>query len=186
MNSAFGIGELDELDEAFDEAYDEAYDENDEGYDEAVRSRRPMRRPPVSTAGRRNAYRPRPDTGGVTQAQLKAALERVSAQIGTNSKAIKTVDGRVRGIASEQTRMTSALRKEVADRKKDGEVMRKEIQSAKELSVILPLIAKDNPVIGLLALSGGLGFGGSGSGGGDSTGNLLVLALALGGLGPKK
>jgi hypothetical protein len=183
MNAAYGIGEFDEM----DEAYDESFDEMDESFDEAAR-RGGGRRPPVKTAPRQTAYRPRPNNDFVTQAQLQAALARVSGQIATNSTAIKALDSRVRSVSSEQARVTTALRKEIADRKKEDEVLRKEIQSAKELSVVLPLIAKDNPLIGLLALGGGGGslFGGGGSGGGDSTGNLLLLALAFGGLGGKK
>jgi hypothetical protein len=187
MNAVYGIGELDETDEAFDEAFDES----DEAYDEAA-PRRGVLPPPVRTAPRQSAFRPRPNNNFVTQAQLQAALARVSSQIATNSTALKTLDGRLRGVTSEQARMTMALRKEIADRKKDAEVMRKEIQSAKELAVILPLIAKDNPLIGVLALGGGSLFGGSPStngaapAAGDSTSNILLLALAFGGLTPKK
>ena len=178
MAAPYGIGEADE---AYDEAFDEASDESDEAYDEAIRPGRP-----VQTAAKQTAYRPRPNNNSVTQAQLQAALARVSGQIATNSTAIKTLDGKVRGVAGEQARVTAGLRKEVADRKKEEELMRKEIQSAKELGVILPLIAPGNPMIGLLALGGGGSlFGGSGSGG-DSTSNLLILALAFGGLGAKK
>lgn len=175
-----------EADEAYDEAYDEATDEADEAYGEAVRPfPRMAPRPQVQTAGRQSAYRPRPNNNFVTQSQLQAALARVSSQIGTNSTAIKTVDGRVRSLSSEQVRLTGALRKEVSDRKKEEEGLRKQIQSAKELAVLLPLIGGTNPFIGLLALGDGNLFGGGGSLGGDGTSSLLVLALALGGLGKK-
>jgi hypothetical protein len=180
---SFAVSELDEV----DEAYDEAVDESDEAFDEALPRipRRPAR-PPVQTAPRQSAYRPRPDNNFVSQAQLQAALARVSGQIATNSTAIKTLEGRVRGVSTEQVRLTTALRKEVADRKKEEDGLRKELQSTRELAVILPLLG-GNPLIGLLALGGGsmLGGGGSGGTGGDSTGNLLILALAFGGLGKK-
>ena len=175
MTAMFGIGETDEMDEAFDEAYDES----DEAYDEAVR-RRPTRRPPVPTAPRQSAYRPRPNNDTVTQAQLQAALARVSGQIATNSTAIKTVDGRVRSVSSEQARVTSALRKEVADRKKLEETLRKELQSTRELAVILPLIGANNPMVALLALSNPSMFAG-----GDS-GSAIAFAIALGGIGATK
>ena len=184
MNAAYGIGELDEMDEATLDDMDEA---NFDDMDEAMPRRGGMR-PPVRTAGRQSAYRPRPNNNFVTQAQLQAALARVSGQISTNAAAIKTLDSRVRGVSNEQARAATALRKEIVDRKKEDEALRKEIQSAKELAVVLPLIAKDNPLIGLLALSSGSGslFGGSGSAGGDSTSNILLLALAFGGLGGTK
>jgi hypothetical protein len=106
------------------------------GYGEARRS------PPVRTAPRQSAYTPRPPgtSAPVTQVQLQAALARVSQQIGTNSNAIKTVDGRVRGLATEQSRITAGLRKEVTDRKKDADALRRDLTSTRELSAVLPLI----------------------------------------------
>lgn len=183
MTTAYGLHETDETDEM---------DEIDEAFDEAVRNRAAPRRP-VQTASRQTAFRPppRPGTDMVTQAQLQAALARVNAQIATNSTAIKTVDARTRALSTEQARLTVAVRKEIADRKKEEEVMRREVQAAKELAVILPLIAKDNPLIGLLALgSGGSLFGGSSTDpnagyGSNSTGNVVFLAAALGGFGKK-
>lgn len=178
MSQLYGFPELDEYDESYDE-----YDEYDESYDEAVR-RPTARRAPVRTAPRGSAYKPRPTaTGPVTQAQLKEALAVVSRQVATNSTAIKTIDGRVRGVTTEQARTTAMLRKEIVDRKKDQETFKKELQSTRELAALLPIIAKDNPIIGLLAASsggGGLFGGGSGT---DGTGSLLMTVLLLGGLG---
>ena len=172
-----------------DEAYDEAYDEDDESaeydeYDEALRNRG-FRPSPVKTAPRGSAYKPRPTNNGpVTQAQLKEALAIVSRQVATNGTAIKTLDGRVRGVTSEQARATTMLRKEIAQRKKDKDAFTKELQSTRELAALLPIIAKDNPIIGLLAAtSGGGGLFGGGSAGSDSTGSLLMTVLLLGGLG---
>lgn len=179
MSQLYGFPELDEADEAYEDAIDEA----DESYEEAA----PRRRPPVQTAPRGSAYRPRPNQSYVTQAQLQAALARVNSQMSTNSNAIKTLDGRVRAGAAEQARLTAAVRKEVADRKKDTETLRKEIESTKELAVLLPLIAPGNPLIGLLALGSGGGGGLFGGTGGDGTSNMLMLALVLGPLlAPKK
>src|SRR5260370_30873047 len=163
-----------------DEAYDEGVDESDEAYDEAMPRIRFGGR--VQTAPRQTAYRPRPNNNFVTQTQLQAALGRVSSQIAVNSNAIKTVESRVRSVSTEQVRITGALRKEVSDRKKEEESLRKELQSTRELAVILPLLG-GNPLIRLLALGGGSFLGGGGSGSGDSTGNLLILALAFGALG---
>jgi len=181
MNGRFGIGEYDEVDEAYDDS-DEAYDDSDEAYDEAAPRR--QQRPPVRTALRQNAYQPRPNPAAnanvVTQAQLKAALARVNGQIATNSHAIKTVDGRVRGLSSEQARITASLRKEIAERKKQEEATRKEIQATKELAAFLPIISQGNPLIGLLAV-GGLGGGSpfGGGGGSDSSNNGLMFAIVL-------
>lgn len=181
MTAPFGLNEIDEMDEM---------DENDEStFDEAIRRNGGARRTPVQTASRQTAYRPRPNNDFVTQAQLQAALARVSSQVATNSTAIKTVDGRVRSVAAEQTRITAALRKEIAERKTQEDLIRKDIQATKELAVILPLVAPDNPLIGLLALGSGSMFGGTSTTGttdtSSSTSNWLLLALAFGGLGKK-
>src|SRR5437899_902118 len=92
--------------------YTETYPEYSEAnWGEARRKPAP---PPVRTAPRQNAYVPRPAGTGnpVTQAQLQAALARVSSQISVNSNAIKTVDNRLRGVASDVGRQGAALRKE--------------------------------------------------------------------------
>lgn len=178
MSQLYELPELEEYDESFDE-YDEYED-----YDEAIRRRMP-RRAPVKTAPRGSAYKPRPaTTGPVTQAQLKEALAVVSRQVATNSTAIKTLDGRVRGVTTEQARTTAMLRKEIVDRKKDQDAFKKELQSTRELAALLPIIAKDNPIIGLLAASsGGGGLFGGGTSGADGTGSLLMTVLLLGELG---
>jgi hypothetical protein len=180
MSIPLGFAELDEAYDEYDE-YDELgeYDE----FDEAARRRgRAPRRAPVRTAGRQNAYRPQPNTSPVTQAQLQAALARVSSQITTNSNAIKTLDGRVRSASTEQARTTAMLRKEIADRKAAETTTRREIQSAREMAVLLPLIAGDNPLIGLLLVGGGGSlFGGSSdpAAAGSGMNNSLVMALVL-------
>lgn len=186
MTTTYGIGELDE---AYEGISDEAYEENDEGYEEAVRRPGGFFSQAVPTAGRQSAYRPRANPAAastaVTQAQLQLALARVSSQIGTNSTAIKTLDGRVRGVSREQERATAALRKEVVERKKHQEALSKEIQSTRELAAILPIIAKDNPMLGLLLMGGGGGslFGGTGGTSdstSNSTSNLVMMALVMG------
>jgi hypothetical protein len=166
--------ELDEMTES-DGEWVEGDGEVDEALDEARRS---AGRPPVRPSGGGNAYRSRPNNNFVSQAQLQAALGRVSGQITTNSNAIKTVDSRVRNVTAEQVRVTGALRKEMSDRKKETEAVRKELQSTREMAVILPLIAGNNPLVGLLALGfGGSGFGGGGSTPGDSSSWLLPALL---------
>lgn len=137
-------GYFSELDEATDyEALDyEASDYEATDYSEA-RPRRPAR-PPVRTAPRASTYRTpaAPGTGNrpVTQQQLKAALANVAKQIGTNSNAIKTLDGRVRSVSTEQNRMGMALRKETADRKKDMDSVRGAIQETRTIAALLPLL----------------------------------------------
>lgn len=138
MNGTYGVSEAEAYDEAFDES-DEAYDE---AYDEARRGGRPMR--PISVPRTGTAYQPRPSAAAasqvVTQPQLQAALQRVSQQINTNAKAIKMVDGRVRSVASEQSRTNTAVRKEITDRKQSISAVRKDLQSTREVTALLPLL----------------------------------------------
>jgi hypothetical protein len=193
MNGIYGINEAEGYEDAYEEASDEAYEE----------ARRPTPRP-VGTAGRGSAYQPRPNTATVTQAQLQTALARVSQQINVNSTAIKTVDGRTRAVAAEQTRLGSGLKKEFADRKRDILAVRKDLQATREASVLLPLLGSlggAGSAIGALAPllllgndvsadpnapgaaaanSGGL-LGGLGGGG---TGLIALLALS-GALAPR-
>lgn len=171
--------------EAYDEGLDEAYDEAwDEGYEEArppPRGGMPLPRP-VPTAGRGSAYRPRPAPGAtqapVTQAQLQAALARVSSQMGTNSKAITTLDGRVRSVTAEQTRLTAAMRKESADRKKDIDKLRGDLQSTTQLIALISLLfpagspgAGIAPLVFLLPPDFLNGITGGGSSSGSATGS---------------
>jgi hypothetical protein len=192
MNGIYGTES-----EAYDEAYDESSDEAfDEAYDEA-RRRRPVFRP-VGTAARGSAFQARPSMSPVTQAQLQAALARVSQQINLNSTAIKTVDGRTRGLAVEQAKFAAGLKKEFGDRKKDILAVRKDLQATREAGVLLPilgLLAPGSPIAafapllllgndvsadplapGAVPASGGL-LGGLGGGGG-STGLIALLALS--------
>jgi hypothetical protein len=192
MNGIYGIPTED---------YGEDYGETDEAFDQEVdEAARPGRFRPIGTAGRGSAYRPRPNTTSVvTQAQLQAALARVGQQINTNSNAIKTVDGRARTLAAEQTKFAGGLKKEYADRKKDILAVRKDLQATREASVLIPILttlAPGNPIAAFAPLlllgndvsadplapgavpasSGGL-LGGLGSG---TTGLIVLLALAGG------
>jgi hypothetical protein len=186
------MNEYDEYDE-YDEAYDE-YDESDEAYDEAAPNRR--RRPGLPVLPRRvptarpgSAFQAPPRQGGVTQAQLQAALAKVNAQISTNSKAIHTLDGRLRGVATEQDRQGSEMRKALAAQKKENALLHKKIQDSSEMSAILPLLGID-PIMGLLLTSGGGLMGGTSSSEGGNSGGmmnspLLLVAALSGGLGKK-
>lgn len=179
--------ELDESDPELDEAYDDTSDEADfESFDEA---RRPGRRPvrPVPTAARRTAFRPRPPAGAtgspVTQAQLQAALARVSQQMNTNSTAIKTLDGRVRTATSEQAKIGAMVRRETVG-------LRKDLQSTREMIALVGLLfppgssgSKFAPLAFMLPpdfLSGALGGqsqSASGQSGGMLGGNNGMVAL---------
>ena len=198
MNGNYGINESEAYDEALDESPDEAFDEAyDEAFDEARRGRRPFK--PIVPPRASTAYKARPSTSVVTQAQLQLALAKVSQQINTNSKAIKIVDGRVRSVSAEQSRVSAGLRKELADRKKAILDVRKDLQSTREITALIPLLTTLGGGSGIATFapllllgndvssdtpgtSGGL-LGGIGGGG--ITGIIALLAIT-GGLGAKK
>jgi hypothetical protein len=168
--------------------YESYPDYSESGWGEARRGR-PQ---PVRTAPGKTAFQPRPTgtAAPVTQAQLQAALARVSQQIGVNSTAIKTIDGRVRGVVEEQGKLGAFVRKENADRKKDLELVRRDLQSTRELSALIPMITANatGPIATLaplLHLMPGDVLGGGGSttsGTSSSSGSMLggsnLLAIA--------
>jgi len=206
MNGTYGLNDSEAYDEAFDEA-DEAFDEADEAYDEAKRGRKPLR--PISVPRAGSSYQPRPNPAAaaqvVTQPQLRAALQRVSQQINTNAKAIKVVDGRIRNVASEQGRLHTAVRKEIADRKLSMTAVRKDLQATREAAVFIPVLQQlsGNSAIGAVApllllgndvtqeptaagaSSSSGGFLGLGGGGGSSLTGLIALVALTGGFGKK-
>ena len=156
----------------------EAYgDYSEAGWGEARR-----RPPPVRTAPRPTTYRPSGGGGDyVRKAEFASFMARTNAALTTNSAAIKQVDSRVRGVIAEQGRQGAALRREIAERKKETESLRRDVQFTRELAAVIPLISAANPRIGqVLPLAFLLpsdflgGTGTSGSSGGVLGGNNLV------------
>jgi hypothetical protein len=192
-----------DLIEALEELEDLEFDEGTEDYeyDEArrrARGRAAARRPAPRTASGTGFFRPRPGTQSqnVTQTQLQTALAKVSADVKTNGEAIKTLNGRVNVLSSEQAQQGVALRREAAERKKEDTAIRAEVRKARELSMLQLLIQKpptvelvrngeavtdvklkqsNDSLLPILLMSGGLGGDGA-SGGGDNT---MLLALLL-------
>lgn len=176
-------------------------DSDSESYYEARGRGRPSPRP-VTPATGGNLFRPRaptggPTGGGVTQAQLEAALSRVREQVTANATAIKTVDERVRTVISDAQKLQAETRKDVSK-------LRSELKTTQTISALVPLIAppgsKFGQVAPLLHLVGpdlmGSGTGGStGTSSPSSSNNLLAgnnllaigaLVYASGILDPKK
>src|SRR5262245_31247099 len=95
-----------------DDAFEtEAFDDFEPGEDqdaEAAR-RRPRFRGPIRTPQRGGAVPPRPAAGFATRAELTATANRLDAKIGQVSTGIKALDGRVRTLDSEQSKLRSAL-----------------------------------------------------------------------------
>jgi hypothetical protein len=181
--------EMFESDEALDEALS-AFLESDE-------ARRPRRRP-VPTGRGAGYYRPKPSSGGVTQAQLQTALGKISKDVQANAAGIKTVGARVDSLAAEQKKQGDLLRKEIVERRKElGK-----LKSSLQMSSLIPLLMSKTVTVTNATTIGGapvekgtklliapdtLGallpmlLMGDGLGGGGDSGNTMILALALSG-----
>lgn len=175
------------------------YDESDES-DEARRGRARFRSP-VRTARPGSAVPPRPTPGFATRAELTATANRLDAKVGVNSKAIKTVEGRVSTLAGENAKLRADLTKAQSG-----------ISDVRNMAMLMPLLTTQSTravsgdvagtglksgdkvvvdngdsfsrVLPLLLFSGGLGgSGGSGGSGGmfggDGGGGIALIALMM-------
>ncbi len=136
--------EADEM-EALAEAL-ESY-EADEADEWSERRRRRWPTPPRPPVG--GLTQPRPQNQYVTQTQLQAALTRVEGRIKTNTEGIAKVNARVNVVSDEQGKLMAALKKETADRKKEGERLRKanaELKNTLLLTTLVPLIVKPKSI----------------------------------------
>ncbi len=203
--------EADEADESYGYEADEAFGEADFEADERAR-RRPQRPAPrrVPTA-RPGSVTPRPQPQGfATRAELQQTASRLDAKIATNSKAVQTLDGRVRAAVSETSRVSAALAKEIRERKTATDALKKSIDEQRQMALLLPLLStyekrdivtgtetvrnvltdngdKLSSLLPILLMSGGLGgsggSGGSGGGlfGGDNSMATMALVIAMAG-----
>jgi hypothetical protein len=178
-------------------------DEADEAFesDEAA-PRRGKSWGKVPTAKRGNPVPQKVANGYATKADLNAVAQRLDGRIATNSKAIATVDGRTRAIEAEAHKLRASLKHEIAERTKATDALKKGLDDARQLAMILPLLStqdtqvvagvpnvvidngdKMSKLLPMLLLSGGFG-GSSGSGGGGLFGGdggmgPLVMMMAL-------
>ncbi|MDB5674417.1 MAG: hypothetical protein JWM65_1399 [Sphingomonas bacterium] len=177
-------------------------DESDEAFesDEAA-PRRGKSWGKVPTAKRGNPVPQKVANGFATKADLNAVAQRLDGRIATNSKAIATVDGRTRAIEAEAHKLRASLKHEIAERTKATDALKKGLDDARQLAMILPLLSTTETVtigtqqnvvvdngdqmsklLPIMLLSGGFG-GSSGSGGGGMFGDggmgPLVMMMAL-------
>jgi len=177
-------------------------DESDEFFlresDEAAPRRGP--RPRLPTAKRGSPVPRRAGPGYATKDELQATANRLDARIGTNSKAIQALDTRTRSLETETARLSSAVKKELNERKTSTEALKKDLDQMRNNSILLALLSQptttdigpvhnvvvDNsgPMGHMLPLllmagggsSGGGLFGGSNDGG---MGNLIPLLIIM-------
>lgn len=126
------------------------FDESDE------RSRRGGRRnqQPLRTPSPQSSFQPRPSQNYVTQAQLQAAVKTLDGKITTLASNVKTLETRTNSVAAEQDRVAASLRKEIEERKKGSEGIRRDLQQTKTLSVLLPFMTQKVQELPLLDKDG--------------------------------
>jgi hypothetical protein len=111
--------------------------------DERTRSRGGRRgQTPLRTPSPQSSFQPRPSANTVTQAQLQAAVRTLDGKITTLAGNVKTLETRTSSVAAEQDRVSAALRKEIEERKKSADGIRRDLQQTKTLAVLLPLISQ--------------------------------------------
>jgi len=179
--------------------YNEGEGESYESYEARRRRGRAGRPAPrVRTAKAGNPV-PRPTPGGfATKAELQATAQKLDARIATNSKAVSTLDGRVRTIGTDMDKLSAAFRKEVADRKIATDALKKGLDESRQLALMLPLLATTttktvagvedvviddgdsmSKILPILLLSGGMGGSGGSGGGGMFGGDNMIATLAI-------
>lgn len=180
---------------------DESWDEDDEASERRRRLLRRRGRGRLKTPPRGNAVAKRPAAGYATKAELAATAKRLDGRIATNSTAIKALDGRTRTMETNSAKMGTALRKEIAMRKKTVGALKKSLDETRQISMIMPLLSSPGSVtisgtthkldegdsfskmlpILLLSGSGSSGSGGGGMFGGENSGMMMVMMMmALG------
>jgi hypothetical protein len=171
------------------------YDEFDES-DEARR----RRRPPLRLPKRGGAVPQRPPQGFATKAELTATANRLDSRIATSATAIKTLEGRVNTMSSEQGKLRTDVNK-----------LQGGLNDVRSMAMLVPLLSSqttrtmtaatnginagdkvvvdtgDNvtKILPLLLFSGAFGStsgGGTSSGGGmfgGDSGGLMMVALLM-------
>jgi hypothetical protein len=174
-----------------------AFFEDDEARRPTPR-RAPTKRRPVPAGKGSGYYKPRVKNTNVTQQQLTAALAKISKDVKANAAGVKTVGARVDSVVAEQKTQAAALKKEIADRRKESDKLKQNLQMASLLPLLTSksITTTEATEVGGAAIpagtklsvqQGGAGallplllLGGDGLGGGDSS-NTLLLVLALSG-----
>ena len=138
------------FEEAIDESADEAWDEADAAAPRATSLRCGYRRVPAATAPIPASMANAP----VTQSQLKAVTDRISAAMKASNVAINRLGDQSQRLAVGQGRLDAGLRKGLAERKKEISAVRRDLQSTREISAVLPLLtsfAVPGSVLGTIA-----------------------------------
>lgn len=167
--------ELDELleSEGFSE-FDESdeFDEFDES-DEARRRRGGRRRPSsVRLPKRGGAVPKRPGAGYATKAELTATANRLDGRIAIASKAIKTVEGRVNALSTDQGRLRTDVNK-----------LQGSVNDVRNMAMLMPLLSTQKTVTTTAETSGIPAGSKVVVDSGDSFSKLLPLLLFSGSFG---
>ena len=165
------------------------------------------RRPQVARA--QSYFGARPQSVFVTQSQLQSALGKVRNDVARNARAITALNTRANTLQATATRHGQALTRQAKVNERQTRDLRAGLKKLQDNSLMMFLLTrpktsttlttpatvggatlpagnkiliqpeKDNSLLLMLALSGGLGGSDGASGGGDS--NMLLMVLALSG-----
>lgn len=174
-----------EFDTEFEELVESDFEYDGEAtWDEAARrkGRGFTPRPGVKLPARGNAVPRKPGSGVATRAELEATAKRLDDRIHTSAAAIKTLETRSRGVEREVGTMGSALRKEIALRKKETTDLKKGLDESRQMAMIMPLLGggddKFSKMLPVLLYGGMLG-GSSGSSADSNNSMMMTMMMVL-------
>ena len=140
-------------------------------------------RPGIKLPPRGNAVPQRPAAGYATKGELDATAKRLDGRIQTNATAIKSLDTRARATDREIASMGTALRKEIALRKKETADLKKGLDESRQIAMILPLIGggddKFSKMLPVLLYGGMFGSSGGSTSSTDSNNSMLMTMMMV-------
>jgi hypothetical protein len=173
-----------EFDTEFEELVESDFEYDGESWDEAAprKGRSFKQRPGLKLPPRGNAVPKRPGSGVATKAELEATAKRLDDRIHTTAAAVKTIETRSRGVEREVGTMGSALRKEIALRKKETADLKKGLDESRQIAMIMPLLGggddKFSKMLPVLLYGGMLG-GSSGSSTDSNNSMMMTMMMVL-------
>jgi hypothetical protein len=105
-----------------------------------------VRRSSVRTPTSRSSFQARQAPTAASQGQVQAATRNLDVKIETLSTSLKAVESKVNALAAESEKTRAGVRKEIMGARKTDDALRNEIQQAKLLAVLLPLITQGDTI----------------------------------------
>ncbi len=170
------------LESDFESLFGESDFEFDEAdFGEAARGgRRPPTRP-LPTPPHGNAAVNTPAPGYATKAELTATANRLDGRIATVGESVRTLDRRTHSLEREASAISSALKKEIAVRKRETGELKKGLDESRQIAMIMPLLGGGNDKLSKmlpLLMYGGM-MGNSDSSSSDSNNSMMMTMMMV-------